>query len=134
MEANYTDNILADIETDRLIAEKVMGWTWDKYKRVYRVDPDDNSLFGNGWGDDESPNGYFEPSIDIKAAWEVAEKVSGIYQFYICSNFSNLPDKQWMVAFQPQNDNDSYDDLTAYAESAPLAICRAALLAIAHIK
>lgn len=129
METDY-NNIPAGTETDRLVAEKVMGWTWDKYKRVYRINPNDNSLFGTGWGDDESPNGYFEPSTDIKAAWEVMDKLNERgFDVNITISESIATVSVCHKAWITDNLYQSVALPTAKGTT-PLAICRVALLAI----
>jgi hypothetical protein len=112
--------LAAGKDLDMLVAEKVMGWTdW----RGDRVKPP---------GEDSRE---FKPSIDIAAAWLVAEKVD------LFKNCRHLHENgvgiqkgdtwsrtgwEWVVeeVFQPVGLN----EILARGETAALAICRAALL------
>lgn len=109
-------------EMDALIAEKVIGWT-----RKY-VSEHDTQVW-------DSPNEsvYLENAIphystDISAAWEVVEKmlefekdVAGHDQVIITRTDDCL---KWYIEFRKP----SWE--YAEAEALPLAICRAALLAL----
>jgi hypothetical protein len=70
----------------------------------------------------KTPNGYEDLrrnkhySTDISAAWEVVEKLKPQFQ-----EITIDADKDWRCYF---------DSACAFAETAPLAICRAALLAV----
>jgi hypothetical protein len=71
------------------------------------------------------PGVYPEYSTDIAAAWEVVEKanVSCIQQA-----IGDTPDE--LLWFACCGDASTACDTEAFAETAPLAICRAALLAV----
>ena len=122
-------NMPADKEIDALIAEKIMGQTDFSHVGFYWSEGT-TSDGKDGWDGFQCPRCNAEKgntekcvehySTNIYDAWKVAEKVAGLYQFYICSNFSSLPDKKWLVTFQPQSDDDSYDELTAYGDTALL--------------
>jgi hypothetical protein len=111
-------------ELDTLVAEKVMGLTADKEHCPYcgaemwigalRSRCSSCSEWRYGW--------YKNYSDDISAAWEVVEKIRE-YIECIWPNDRGL----WSLL--------SYERLeegltTVSAETAPLAICRAALLAV----
>ncbi len=87
-------------ELDRLVAERVMGW--------------------------EGRVG-FTPSRDIAFAWQVVDYLTQVRQWsdfhveYSCGGSPNDP-PGWLAYFPGATD--------ATGETAPLAICRAALLAI----
>lgn len=102
----------AEKELDILVAERVMGFKietpWAEQCTIW----------------DGREVRYFEPSIDISAAWEVVEKLSRgktdnsfVLEFHYeryYARFGNVP-------FRPYRDE--------MYESAPEAICKAALLA-----
>lgn len=101
-------------ELDALVAEKVMGYP----KEIISIN-----------GSVKSPNGDWmvreidEYSTDISAAWEVAEKLGS---FWIDHTVSDLGiDVEFFTSL-----DHSKERLVATADTAPLAICRAALLAV----
>jgi len=120
---------------DALIAKKVMGWN----KIV---------IGGVGWFVKESPlgmsyqymtqSGDFEPSTDITAAWQVVERIvrppdedcwtGPTMQI----NAETTKSKgEYQVVFEHLDSIDLFpSSVEATAETAPLAICRAALLAV----
>lgn len=116
-------NMEAGREMDALVAEKVMGWREYDYK------------FYSSW---EIAEGVFrrmsefQPSIDIASAWEVVEKIRTtiIHGLPVCPNIvyhhsipawhCELFNNMWMRQ--------------ADADTAPLAICRAALLATSKLE
>jgi hypothetical protein len=118
-------------EMDALIAHDVMG-----LKKIV--------IGGIGWWVKESPlemsyqymekSGDFEPSEDMNAAWQVVakmrEKGFDFFAEWVTENaVSRLNSLPW--ACFATDDNDSvFVDFTATAETMPLAICRAALLAV----
>ena len=64
-------------------------------------------------------------STDIAAAWEVTEK------FWSVKVNKYLDGKEWRAyVVRLSNDNKSNSDGGSFADTAPLAICRAALLAV----
>lgn len=97
----------AGIKMNFLVAEKVMGWTYNHLGDAWERD-------GERWiGADK-----FQPSRDIKAAWMVVEKMEMFYFEY-----DKTKNEYFAMA------NDSFDT-TVTCASAPLAICRAVLLAV----
>ena len=104
-------NMEAGREMDALIAEKVMGLRviradWEPHNRGIKFDD-----FGN----------Y---SQDIAAAWEVVEKL----RLTITPNHCYPVVKaRWCVDTELKGKNDIW---LVGAETAPLAICKAALLAV----
>lgn len=118
-------------EIDRLVAEKVMGW---KLKKRW---PDIlvwENIEGEDRAADEATERYsvfegFRPSTDISDAWEVVEKMKIKTAFSIRDVWDENDNPAYLANFS------SYDgtreiDHTAYAETAPLAICLAALKAV----
>ncbi|RLG44476.1 MAG: hypothetical protein DRN81_04505 [Thermoproteota archaeon] len=116
-------------ELDRLMAEEVMGWEegedFDCSKEgplIYY--PSRNRVLGRKWS----------PSTDIAAAWEVIRKMldSGWgCEIYSPNNPYALENAdKWFVVFAKSGPIVMQLNFSAKAPSAPLAICRAALLAV----
>ena len=113
---NMIDEIAASRDTDALIAKNVMGWKSITKRRT----GDDYTGYNPGGVIDYVPH-Y---STGIEAAWEVVEKMRERYTFCELSLASHA-DK--MITF---NINHYSADYTGLADTAPLAICRAALKAM----
>jgi len=120
------NDLPAGRELDVLVAKKVMGWTKPKGGRR---DP----LTGKRPVWRELPFEYVDTphfSTDIAAAWEVVEKFAGqvTIQGPISVGFNegeSYP-KCWTVGFT----KNAWNNIRCEAETAPLAICRAALRAV----
>lgn len=101
----------ANIELDKLIAEKIMN-----YKVEYQ----------QGWqcivAIGESRNGCFSPSIEIKHAWEIVNKLKQEKQYYFKLENGDL--KDYECSFNEFNSNRTFN---SEADTAELAICLAAL-------
>lgn len=103
-------------ELDALVAEKVMGWT-------RHVSDDRGDAYSESWG--FGPNlltdslfvHEFEPSVDIAAAWQVIEKADEFEMW-------NHTGKSYGCRLTFGN-----REAFAKADTAPLAICLAALKA-----
>ena len=118
-------NLEAGREMDALIAEKVMGEKQPNYVHAnLHMEYPETSTCGN-WqcfnifehGDicEWHPKQF---STDISAAWEVVEMMG--------DKFDNVGHgEEWYCVYRP----DEWGNIV-YADSAPLAICRAALLAV----
>lgn len=121
-------NMPAGKEVDILIAEKVMGLSLQHLLPVYEEGSTDDGL--DGWSGfvcprcrrpsdmlDEPCAKYY--STDIRAAWEVVEKFTS---------------ERWV---ELGNSRGGWECLiggdAGYAKNAPLAICRAALLAVLDV-
>ena len=107
-------------EMDALIAELVMGW---------RVEHEPYQFLDGEAGTGYDDPGDFQPSTDIAAAWEVVERLN-LLDLYALKR-SNEYDSQtagYEVGEPSCGDGGRYWDRLAEAETAPLAICRAALL------
>lgn len=115
-------------ELDSLVAEKVMGWKWNEHtawspsgSTCARVSDVGCPPIDPWWW---LP--YY--SSDISAAWEVVEKFRGFNPFWEEENSLNIEitpchPSGWMVNF---GDSTTIE----YGESAPQAICRAAIKAV----
>ena len=123
-------------ELDRLVAEKVMGWTnlddmWSPFLRnpstgLYRKDANQQKT-------------RWAPSTDIRAAWEVVEKLRT--DGWAPSLFGPIPeDGPWAglaIVWYAQLERQWLDRTGKprefaedYGDTAPLAICLAALRAV----
>lgn len=126
--------IAAGPEMDRLIAEKVMGWKWTGTGGVYERPGHPGLMVVSG-----PPT--WSPSTEIAAAWEVAQKVD------LFKNCRHLREDaigvkdgakwtrtgwRWIVVaiYEPLDHN----DIIGFGETAPLAICRAALRVAEELK
>ena len=105
--------LIAGRELDILVAEKVMGWTWDEGCK--------------SWAEDILPRGYsFNPSENIEDAWAVVEKMieKGFEDFNL--DFEGT----WECVF-----TDYVEAMgRAVSETAPHVICLAALEALEKMK
>jgi hypothetical protein len=108
-------------ELDALVAEKVMGWTIDKlHGFTVVINPEmkknDWIAFLNGF----SP--YPAYSTDIAAAWSVVKKFDYLYLF----RSPEINDGMYECKLTMADERKYY----ALSESAPHAICLAALRAV----
>ena len=106
------DKMEAGPEMDALVAERVMGWTAERKPGLPHL-----------W----LPPGHFisgwSPSTDISAAWQVVEKMLEKHEAF---HLEYIPDKQWYAMFW-------FATYFTSADTAPLAICRAALKAVVDV-
>jgi len=112
-------------DLDALIAENVMGWK-DR---------------GIGYSFEDNINGYEcvlyidkdklpHYSTDIAAAWQVIEWLEkNTTEKYNSPSLFSVP-HGWSMVLYEKRDNHAPAWLDAFAPTAPLAICRAALLAV----
>jgi hypothetical protein len=112
---------------DALIAEKVMGWHLDEDGSSAQQ-PDGTG--GDGYCRRLGPgSGDFSPSTNIASAWEVVEKLTAIPRPYFevttAGAYSERPG--FLAAFDLDR---PMKRVTATAETAPHAICLAALRAV----
>src|SRR3990167_6527685 len=122
------DSIPAGVELDKLIAEKVMGWRLGAPHYVHGPLMHGGSMQraweGSGLprADGSSPFSWgFKPSTDISAAWEIVEKLNEVQG----GIFSLGKNGDAWICFWGHGDGPS-----ATADTAPLAICHAALKAV----
>ena len=117
----------AGAEMDSLIAKLIMGYPYTTKPNSYIAGV--INVLGQpicdvvnvGHGCDVFNEVVFRPSTDIAHAWEVAEKIGRIAIRETPSGLS-----MWMAGF-PGSEGLEY----IWADTAPLAICRAALLSVA---
>lgn len=112
---------VAGRDLDALIAERVMGWTVNRtgdrhWHTVGATGRERGVLIGTDCCA-EKWAGSFCPSRDIRDAFDVATKIGGLELQDVTGN------GHWEARFAMSGDWDA-------AETAPLAICRAALLAV----
>jgi len=118
-------------ELDALVAEKVMGW------KDCKVHPDPKFAAAGLCG--LKPNRLPNPiewgiapvphhSTDIKAAWEVVEKLKGKELSHLTLTYWPVPD-EWSCEDAQNEDNPK---IGAVAKTAPHAICLAALKAVGY--
>ena len=126
----------AGVSLDKLVAEKVMGWT-NRYDHWWKGDDLDTIA---GWSVCEGPDPFlghdvFAPSTDIAAAWQVVDRMLAdkdgkqrkfnLYRFFRRYDHGTKERVTWRLA-----SGAGWCNLLEYveADTAPLAICRAALL------
>jgi len=117
-------NMPAGREIDALVAEKVMGWHLATDKDGWKKWVDEYDCFMRGMKQDDSPFSeddedfnllHWHPSESILWAWEVVEKLA-FYQIITKANGAGYSAR--------------VNSIRCEAPTAPLAICRAALLAV----
>jgi hypothetical protein len=129
-----SDELEAGGQLNALVAEKVMGWTGINHDALNR----------GGWPPPYRPPSMVgwqlvpEYSTDISAAWEVVEKVSSRNQDTIVVITRNSLDGKRMGGEDAyfctiEDVSDGIEEWETSADSAPLAICRAALKAAAAL-
>lgn len=121
------DKLEAGPEIDALVAEKVMGW---------KPDDDDGHAWEDADGDwkahrkdgpwMDTGEVIWSPSTDIAAAWEVVEKFS---KFRI-DNHGHYDDPKLRYMCEVYDEARDLHSGRVFGETAPLAICRAALRAV----
>jgi Phage ABA sandwich domain len=105
-------------EIDRLVAEKVMGWKWEYNDMLNRYVSRDEKGF---W------HLNFCPSTDLLDAWQVVEKIIEQFGSY---SLTKIKDGGHYCEVLYWN-NGAFDVIAEVeAETAPLAICLAALKAM----
>jgi hypothetical protein len=133
-------NMPAGEEIDKLIAEKVMGWHIQEEKggRNQWLDSDGHyqhmvSRY-DGYEDAEDFETIcWHPSESILWAWEVVEFLRRRFWStnIVCWDFSD----KWVITCEHRTGHgEPKKTLYADAETAPLAICRAALLAVMDVQ
>lgn len=126
-------DLQAGPQLNALIAEKVMGIKLGRCENTELEVVDGGMvcpkcLFGSTRSDDEEHNVVVSNySIDISAAWQVVEFLRKAGFDFDCFSSSTRLQPGWTdVVLTSQ-----VDEFSARAETFPLALCRAALLAVA---
>lgn len=126
MKKDYIENMPAGNEIDKLIGEKVMGLCAHEWKFVPHDDDDGvyricQKCHLEFWGLRPPTYGchYGSYSTDIAAAWEVVEKLRMFVLPFGKTDWCSTNTRNFRGAFEN----------IGVADTAPLAICRAALLA-----
>lgn len=121
------DQMPAGIEMDALIAEKVIGAKWDESRcRVcgFSLDPDGKMCRSDDCSMRPVParraDAIAPYSTDIAAAWQVVERL----RFCVVTRVMSRGTYKAIAKVSR-----SKPQVSAHAETAPLAICRAALVA-----
>ena len=132
-------------ELDALVAEKVMGWdgchsihycedTWYNYCKnpgCYATGADEDEMIGS-WDGGEPPipgcKGYPPYSTSIAEAWLVVEKFDTweVHRWYD-PKYKRYDGDFYVSCYLTKHDPEMFGEATA--DTAPLAICRAALKA-----
>ena len=117
-------------ERDALVARHVMGWSRsnDGLGGAWWYDERGNKTIYGGGSSGQSTYKEFRPSTDIAAAWEVVEKM----RIMVSPTLLN----RWIAGVLKGVTGDGkryyFDGTTAEADTAPLAICLAALKAVGY--
>jgi len=114
----------AGCEMDALVAEQVMGWHPIKDDEIglwWKVPENQNP---SGFGSEDAPPPY---STHIEFSWEIVEKIHLLDDRYLTETQNDGEQIRWGV-YQFMSDG-SVTELVLGADTAPLAICRAALKA-----
>jgi ABA sandwich protein len=131
------NDLAAGRELDALVAEKVMGWITfvSDYGAPTSYYADPQTGRNVHW---EKPNGIikpFSPSTDIAAAWEVVEQCFTIIPVHqrqfglnVVAGLDPHPADTRRMVWRCTLRHGTGGE----AETAPLAICRAALKAVGH--
>lgn len=124
--------LAAGPDMDRLIAQKVMGWETRisdsrevPHYRFYIIVTGSE----NDHEDSQRPGTTFAPSTNIAHAWEVVERLP-ISHRDASAHFSvqRESDGRWSAGYI--DSDPAFTFVKGEAETAPLAICRAALKAM----
>jgi len=128
------------VNIDREIAEKVMGWTQKRGTHEYMFAPGHVWPLNSEWWYESDNNvmrlvEYWQPSTDIKQAFEVAEKMRELgFRFHLWESKHS-----WVAMFLIiiQKPKGSYNYEKFYydenADTPAMAICKAALAALKAI-
>ena len=134
MNAGQIREMEAGRELDALVAEKVMGWTMGDYEPglYYTTRPGGPVAVISPTWTPRMPFHRFLPSTDIAAAWEVVERLYDLRWIIGLGSLAQNP-RGWRCELCNMWEDDferAPSDIEANADTAPLAICRAALLAV----
>jgi hypothetical protein len=116
-------------ELDALVAEKVMGRTLKFHSREGFDQIARNGNWSGTYEEFLDNQDYWSPSTDIAAAWEVVDHLTRdrgegpILEFGLTRDFEHSWEAEFSIRSGGLN-------ALAYSDTAPLAICLAALKAI----
>jgi hypothetical protein len=131
-------NMPANEKSNMLIAERFFGWMWwnnAQNPHNFLLSPDQNWPPEFDWvpGKDPAKDDFSSCdnfTEDIAAAWLVMEWMrENTVEKYTAPSLFSVP-HGWSMVLYEKNDNHAPAWLDAFAPTAPLAICRAALLAV----
>ena len=130
-------DLTAGHELDAMVAEKVMGWTAVEAKYT---GASSQWFVPSGVNPFSRPNPNMRQQVpaystDIAAAWLVVDKMlaDGWELDTGIEKKARLEDGQWVVEFNSSTHNAEHSrGPRAIAHTAPLAICKASLAAVAH--
>jgi hypothetical protein len=105
---------------DRTMAEKVMGWTWGRAGEDYM------GWCGAPFKCVNARHGYFFPTTAIDDAWLVVERLAAM-GITLAIRYQSSQETEVEV-FPPD-----CREFSVLAETAPLAICRAAMAAFNRV-
>lgn len=115
----------AGVEIDTLIAERVMGWMYKDFKTPYVV-----------MGQPETMSTDYVPpfSTDITAAWMIVDRLHemGWSVFVACYCDNEHVSSPFEARCWKRNDPQFPETISIGADTAPLAICTAALKAVGY--
>ena len=121
---------------DRLVAERVMGWTVNKEQSPYRWNVPLDTRYYHEWDTCFVNNGCPRFSDHIADAWEVVEHLERQSPKWLCklvrragdlADFNQIGwtcELRWIGVTRPR------EEAFGVHESAPMAICLAALRAV----
>lgn len=120
-------NMPAGRDMDALTALKFFGWHWENVLEGFLMPPSHHPAMLNNWAGEWDENGYPnwlpEYSKIISLAWEVLEMIQKFGWSFELTD-TDMQGDYVIRIWQPRG----IKKYAARAESAPLAICRAALL------
>jgi hypothetical protein len=114
------NELAAGRELDALVAEKVMGWTSVRTGKKYDAS-DFDDLYGQPPGGADWRYPVPRYSEDIAAAWGVVQKIGLFVGPFVAG--------EWWASLSI---DDYLNSRCSKGATGPLAICRAALSAMAH--
>jgi len=122
-------------ELDALVAERVMGWTREPKGWLSPPMGDPRMMWAATWDEAGRPGYLPSYSTDIAAVWEVVEQMGTKEILGVLTLGAPCDDNpKWRAIFTKKwvANLDAYPDGIEHGDSAPHAICLAALKATGH--